>query len=327
MSQSGRRRPLEQQIAELDTLRADPNSAQTRAALSRALESSRSPLVAAAAELIAELELDGFEPALSAAFERWIEQPAKADANCMAKTSAVRALYRLGAKTHGVYLRGIRHREGGPHASDPAAPLRGLCALALVRSGYFDALVEAAELLADREPQVRAAAAQAIAYSERQDVGVPLLRLKARLGDEEPQVIAACLFGLLSLAPAGSLEFVANMVQSGAPEFREAALLALGESRVVGALPILQRAAEDPLASEQRGIAFIAIALLRSDAAWDYLLRVVAEDPIGKASEALSALATYRSDENLSRRALDAVRERGERSLLTQAMRAFQRDA
>jgi hypothetical protein len=325
MTKAGPRKTLEQQLAELNPLRADPSGDAARATLTKALESARAPLTAAAANIVGEAELTGFEPALLAAFERWMEQPAKSDPNCIAKTSAIRALYRLNVKAHDAYLRGIRYFQTEA-AQDSAFELRGLCALALVRSGYFDALVEVAELLADPEPMARLAAAQAVAYSERQDIGVPLLRFKARVGDADPRVMSACLAGLLSLAPASSLPFVASVIESGPIENREAALLALGESRAPGALPILRRAADDPLGSDQRASAFVAIALLRSDAAWDYLLGVLRDEGRDQAAEALSALATYRSDENLARRTLEVVRERADPNLLTRAERLFQRE-
>jgi hypothetical protein len=331
------RKNFEQQLAELNAIKSDPGNPAAREPLQRALESARAPLTAAGANMIGEHELEGFEPLLSAAFERWMAQPAKSDPACIAKTALVRALDRLGARAHQVYLRGIRHQhlEGG--GDDPASELRGLCALALVRSGYFDALREAAELLADPEPTPRMAAAQAIAHSERADVGVPLLRFKALVGDPDPRVCAACFSGLLSLAPDSSLEFVARFTEPGAvrtkarspaaspDERREAALLALGESRLAGALPVLRRAAEDPLGGEQRASAFVAIALLRNDAAYSYLLGVVRDAGRDQAGDALSALATYRSDAQLRSRALQAVRERAEPQLSARAERLFER--
>ena len=326
MAKSSSRKTLEQQIAELNELRAQPQRADADALLRRALGAARAPLAAAAANIIGEAELNGFEPALASAFEHWMTQPAKTDPGCTAKTSIVHALYRLGARAHALYLRGIRCVQKEPvwgGSEDSAAQLRGLCALALVCSGYYDALVEAAELLADPQPGARLAAAEAIAYSERQDVGVPLLRFKARLGDSEPRVIAACFTGLLSLAPDSSLEFVASFIEAADDMNQQAAILALGESRSAGAFAVLRRTAESSLRSESRAVAYIAIAVLRSDEAWDYLLHVVREEPVEQAGMALSALGHYRSLESLGARALEAARQRGDAVLLRRATELF----
>jgi hypothetical protein len=162
-----------------------------------------------------------------------------------------------------------------------------------------------------------------VAYSERQDVGVPLLRFKARLGDADPRVLSACLTGLLSLAPDSSLELVERFIDEGRPEPAEAALLALGESRLPAALAVLRRAAETLVSQELRAVAFVAIGLLRSDAAWDYLLEVIGQQSVSQAGHALSALGTYRRVESLRKRVLDAVLTRGNAALIAKADRLF----
>ena len=319
---------LSEQVAALNALREQPDTPDAQAALRQALQATRAPLCAAAANIIAEAELSGFEAALLAAFDYWIEhdKPAKADPGCAAKTATVRALYRIGARTHGAYLRGVRCVQLEPiwgGSQDTAVELRGLSALALVRTGYFDALVEVAELLADPEPMARLAAVQAVAYSERQDVGVPLLRFKARLGDADSRVLAACLTGLLSLAPDSSLELVESFIDEEKPETAEAALLALGESRLPAALASLRRAAETLISQELRSVAFVAMGLLRSDAAWDYLLAVISDEPPAQAGLALSALGTYRRVDSLRTRVMAAVQKRGVPALIAKAEKLF----
>jgi hypothetical protein len=92
MAKASPRKNLEQQLAELNALRSDPGNPDARAILARTLEQSRAPLTAAAANIVGEAELDGFEARLLAAFEQWMEQPQKADPGCAVKTSLVRAL-------------------------------------------------------------------------------------------------------------------------------------------------------------------------------------------------------------------------------------------
>jgi hypothetical protein len=99
-------------------------------------------------------------------------------------------------------------------------------------------------LLADKEVPARVGAIRGIADSG--DIaGALLLRLKALVGDKEDEVIGECFAGLLRLAPAPSVEFVAGFLKSASEEIRERAALALGESHLaVGTY--------DVLTSEQR---------------------------------------------------------------------------
>ena len=279
-----------------------------------------------AANLVGEAELAGFAPALGTAFMRVIEQPAKNDAGCTAKTSCARALYRLGERATEVFLRGVGHVQLEPvwgGQQDTAVDLRGTCALGLVRAGYPDALVELAELLADREPMARVAAAQAIAYSERADIGVPLLRMKTRLGDDDPRVTAACFSALFSLSPELSLPYVAKFLEAEQQEVQEAALIALGESRLPSALPVLQSFIDRLTATGARAVAFTAVGLLRSEAGWDYLLTTIRDGSRSAATEALDTLATYRSDERLRARASTAVADSADPALRSHAERVL----
>jgi HEAT repeat protein len=316
------RKDIEAQIAEVNAVRDDPDRPEARELLERALGSARAPLVTVAGNIVGGAELSGFAPALRAAFERLMEDPVKRDPGCAAKTSAARALYQLGERASDVYLRGVRHVQPEPTwggSQDTAIELRGVCALALVRADYPDALLELADLLADPEPMARVAAAQAIAYSERADIGVPMLRVKARLGDADPRVTSACFSALLALAPQRSLPFVAGFALAPQTETREAALIALGESRQPEALVPLREAADRALLAAEREVAYTAIALMRSDAAWDHLIEVIREGNGTHAAAALEALATYRSDSALRARVSAAVEERDDAKLSARA--------
>lgn len=320
---------LEDQLAALHAqLDADLYGESARAALQAALDAKQSVLVAAAASAIARGELAGFAPQLCAAFERFIDNAVKRDPGCRAKTAVAHALYRTEAAATPVFLRGIRLVQLEPvwgGTQDTAIELRGTCGLGLVRSGYPDALVELAELLADPEPMARAAAAQAIAYSERSDIGVPLLRLKALAGDADQRVTSACFSALLALAPERSLPFVAAFVQRSEPELREAAALALGESRLPQALVVLQELAARAVTADDCSVALLAVALVRSDAAWEYLIGLVREGGASQARAAVDAMATYRDDAGLSARVLAAAEERGDPRLLAHARTALKR--
>src|SRR5438093_736437 len=83
-----------------------------------------------------------------------------------------------------------------------------------------------------------AAAADAVGAAGRAD-GIPLLRYKALVGDADPQVLTECFAALLALAPSDSLAFVAPFLRHGDEAVSESAALALGQSRLEGAFPIL----------------------------------------------------------------------------------------
>src|SRR5690348_13409166 len=105
MAKGGSNKKLEQQLAELNAVRDDPDRPEARELLALALQSGRAALVTVAANIIAEAELQGFGPALRAAFERHLSDAVKSDPGCAAKTAAARALYKLGERaSDDVYL-------------------------------------------------------------------------------------------------------------------------------------------------------------------------------------------------------------------------------
>src|SRR6187397_741167 len=110
-----KRAAVDDLLAELHAaIAGDAYTEAARAALLGALESKHALLVAAAADAIASHELDGFEVALTAAHDRFLENPVKRDPFCRAKTAAVRALYRTGARGSALFLRGIGYVQREP---------------------------------------------------------------------------------------------------------------------------------------------------------------------------------------------------------------------
>jgi hypothetical protein len=226
-----------------------------------------------------------------------------------------------------VYFAGIRHiqMEGsfGPPV-DVAAPLRGLCARGLARMGHPDALLECVTLLADREAPARAGAIRAIADAGRAE-GVLLLRLKALVGDKEIEVTGECFAALLSLDPAASVEFVARFLNSGAEGIGELAALALGESRLAAAFDVLREAWERGGAAERRRTLLVAIAMLRSDPALEFLLGRLGDERGPVAADALAGLAFYARDEAVLARVEAIIRERSDPALEAVFVREFRR--
>ena len=282
-------------------------------------------VVAAAAATAERLEIAALAPDLAAAFERLMRDAARLDPGCKALIAIVQALVALEDPAAKVFFAGVRHvqKEGsfGPPV-DAAAPLRGACARGLARMGHPGALLECVSLLADPEIPARTGAVRAIADSGRPD-GILLLRLKALLGDQEVEVIGECFTALLSLDPAGSLEFVAQFLRSDDAELGTLAALALGESHIPAAFPILRDAWQRGGSRERRRTLLSAIAMLRNDDALQFLLAILGEESPSVAAGALPGLALYARDETVAARIRDIIRDRADPSLDAAFAREF----
>jgi HEAT repeat protein len=310
---------LEERLAELYALRDAPPSDEALAKLRHALSLKTNHLVAAAAKIIAdlansgELEITALENDLVQAFERFMVNAEKTDKGCAAKMAIAEALYRLDVDQTALFLRGIRHVQLEPTyggKEDTAAPLRGVCAMGLVHRRYPHVMLELAHLLADAESDARIAAARAIAYAQQEEAGAPLLHLKILSGDENPQVRYECFYALLQLAPTSSLTFVADFLYDDDPTTCEAAALALGESRLKAALDPLKAAWEKTFDPDLRHTLLLAIAMLRHEAAIDFLLSLIAEASPANAQDAVKALDMYRRDRAIWQRVQKLIDKR-----------------
>ncbi len=294
-------RKTEDCLEALSRLRDDPATPAARAEIGRFLANKSNAVVAKAANLAGEFELHDLRTQLVDAFHRFMKDPAVTDRGCAAKTAIVRALEALAAPEEAVYLAGIRHvqLEGsyGPPI-DAAAALRSASAMGLVHTHHPDAVLYLVTLLVDREADARIGAVRALAWSGRPEV-VPLLRLKVLAGEESVDVTAECFMALLAVAPAGSLNFVAGFLDSGAVAVAEAAALALGQSRETAALEILKNRYAAGGAEPLRRALLAGLALAREDSALEFLFSVVETAPEKMAAEALAALAIYRHDDRI----------------------------
>jgi HEAT repeat protein len=320
------KRSLEDTLAALRILREDATADASRLELKRVLATAEAPAVAKAAAIAGESGLADLVPDLVAAFDRGLANPLKADPGCVGKTAIVAALDRLEHDEPDVYTRGIRHVQMEPVFGgrvDTAVDLRGACALALARRNDKDALVTLGDLLADREAPARIAAARALAVLGREE-GVALLRMKALLGDE-PRVLSECLAAALRLDPRRSLELAGAFLDRKEPEVAEAAALALGESRAAGALGVLREWLGRTVDKDLRRAGFLALAMLRREDAFDFLLEIVREGTAAAAREAVAALAAQRGDASLEQRVRAAAATRDDADLGAAIARAFGR--
>jgi len=303
-------RKLEALQASLNQIREQPHSETAAAGLREALESNQSVAIAQAARIIRDAQLQSLIPALLASFERLMQNPVLSDPNCLGKQAIIDALYKLDYPEPEPFLRGIRHRQLEPvwgGQADTAAGLRAVSALGLVRVNYPEVISELADLLADPESDARIGAVRACGYSENV-AAVPLLRLKVQLGDEAA-VLAECYAVLLRLAPDASLPLV-SLALSQSSEISEMAALALGESRLPAALPILQQWWSTTLDRDLRQTGLLAIAMLRQTEAIEFLLCLVAQAPALDMQAAVCALGIYAEDRELAAKIQALLAER-----------------
>ncbi len=320
---------LEERLAAVGALRW-ASEAEAKAGLRAALSSkgALSPkaalIVERAADLTAELEFEALEDAVAAAFDRFIDAPAKKDPNCRAKTALAKALLRLRTSRDDLLIRGtkvVQMEPGWGGAEDSAAELRGTCVIALANMRHLEASQVAAGLLADKEAGARAGAAAALGVVPSFEA-TPLLRYKALVGDDDNRVTAEVLGALLSADPEGSVPFVESLLDRDTVT-SDAALIALGESRRDDALDSLLRFTER-VHDNQRRVAYVSIAIVRSPRALDHLFAQIISGPMEHAVVAVEALGTYRHDAGLRERVAQSVDQRGDRDLARMFREAFQ---
>ena len=304
-----RRDPTEEALNSLSELRRQPDSERLRAFLS-----NRSNLVVArAASIAGDLRITELVPDLAAAFHRLMANPAKLDKGCAGTSAIVVALYAMEYDSADVYLKGVRHIQMesayGPPV-DAAAQLRGDSALGLVGTRHPDALFEVVRLLADKEPRARMGAARAIG-SLVGETGELLLLLKVLAGDSETDVLGECFSGMLASGSERSLRFVRAYLDHEDRAIAEAAILALGASRLPGAIDALRKKWGRTVQGPIRKTLLLALATARQDAALEFLLSLVAEGDSRVASEVVTALRTYRNEERVRKALEEALEKRG----------------
>lgn len=285
-------------------------------------------VVAGIAEIAGTRGLTDLTLDLVAAFDRLMTDPETTDRGCRAVTAIVEALNKLEYDKPNVFLRGIQHVQEPIFATrnDMAGQLRGSCAFGLVRINHRNVVQLLADLLGDSDIKARTAAVQALGETSS-PTAMPLLRFKARLGDEDPTVTAECLSAMIHIEPIESLSFVAEFLQSEDESVQEGAALALAETRSPEALAILQGAW--PLAKESRlrDAVLLSISMLRLPAAIDFVVQVIADKNQDVAVAALSALAIHRHNPALLKRIGEVVKSCENPKLMAKFQRKFELSA
>ena len=147
------------------------------------------------------------------------------------------------------------------------------------------------------------------------EAGVLLLMFKVLSGDSEPEVLGECFVGLLAASPDRMVGFVGEYMHSKDPAIAEAAILALGESRLSPAFAILREKWRGTVNSQTRRILLAAMAASRLEEAIIFLVSIVSDAAAPTAVAALEVLSTYRSNERVRTKLRDAVAQRDEKAI------------
>lgn len=287
-----------------------------------ALRSKVGVEVAAAARVVAAREVTELVDELVAAFPRLVERGGERDPLCRGKIAIARAMHALDRWHDDVFVSGVSLVQleasfgapGPPRGyEDTAAEVRAVCALAFAHAYRADALDVLADLLADPQRMARVAAAQALGDAGRPDAAA-LLRFKLRLGDDEAEVLGACVASLLVLAPRASVPFVIGLLARD-DDRSTAAALALGERRVTEAAPAMIDWCRALSPATRARAGYVALALLRDDAANAYLVERVVEGARADAIAAGKALATFREDPGVAAKLREAARAHPDRAV------------
>ncbi len=259
------------ELANLEALaHAEPSS--TRDALSKALRHRNNFIVAKAAKLVVDHQHLELAPELTQAFDRFLKDPVKTDPQCWAKNALLRALSDMAYQEPDLFLTGMRHIQMEPvwgGTSDTAGTLRGLSAMGLVQCrslSNLQVLTHLTQLFADKELPVRVNAARAV---ERigTDAAILLLRLRAELGSDAPELLGACYSAVLHLEGPSAIPWAAAFLHPLAPD----------DASAEAAFHILQNAWKKTRDQDFRATLLSAIAQTRQDAAWEFLLEQAAE--------------------------------------------------
>ena len=289
---------FEKKIADIEALRSASDLTASLPALRKALKDRSNYLVSKAAAIVGDLKLEDLIPDLIVAFDRFLNDPVKSDPQCWAKTAIAKALKDLGHRDAEVFLKGIGHIQMEPvwgGRADSAPTLRGTCALALVDCQLDDLaiLTHLADCLADPEKPVRMDAAVAIGQVGREE-GAMLLRLKALIGDREPEVTGQCFLSLMSLAPRESLAFIRRFLDHADDYICAEAGSALALSREREAIDILKAFWPTRIHVPVRKSILISLGASTLREAAEFLLAVLSKEAGDLAAQALSSLASSR---------------------------------
>jgi HEAT repeat protein len=304
---------FQQKAAELAALSNKPLTEDALADIQHALLGSNNYLAAQAAAVIEKRKIEALLPDLLAAYDFFLDDPARRDKGCLAKTAVVKALVALNSYEEQLFLQGVRYIQMEPvygGQADSAADLRSQSALGLLQLGYGDILFELVNLLQDSELQCRMTAVSAL-VALGSDSSELLLRFKCLAGDADPKVVDNCFAGLLEINLGRSLPFVAQFLEDEDDILAESAALALGETADVRAFDLLHAVWQSTVSEKKRTSLMLPIALTRQEAAFEFLFETIRTGPESYAKAAVDACRIYDYDKQFQERVRKALEARG----------------
>lgn len=308
-------RKIEQELDQLNALRSGPPGETRILALRKALRDRVNLVVAKAAAITAELGMADLLPDLEKAFERFFQDPVRTDPQCWAKNAISKTLKDLGYAESPLFLRGLYHVQMEPvygGQADSAPVLRATCALALVqcldipRQKIMQHLVNA---LTESAATVRADAARALEAMGGLDAAL-LLRLKARVGDNEPAVAGQVLDSLLTLEGESAIGFVAGFLDSRDEDVQEQAALSLGVSRLPRAIDVLKDAYSKYRNDRLAESLLRAISASRQEAGFEFLLHLIRTGRENESQDAIHALELHKDSPEIVKQVHEAIESR-----------------
>lgn len=290
----------------------DPGTAEGAKVFASALASKYFRVVVKAAKIADNLRAVTLCPAMAEKLRALLDKADGADKGCAAMEALARALVSLDLDDPELYLLGMKYVQKeaswGPPV-DTAVSLRATCAMGLANGYYPSKLQPMIELLVDPEWGARVGAARAIG-AVGTEAAFLLLRFKARVGDENAEVISQCLESLLAGEGAAALDLATSIATGGSEETREAAVLALGASRRADAVAWLMARVPVTMRERDRQSLLLAISSSRTEAALDYLLELLRTASSAVFAQANEALAIHNRDGQLRERIDEAIAAR-----------------
>ena len=311
--------------AELGRIARGPIDDAAVAKIRKAITGPTSFIVSRAVDMVAENGLRELVPEMISAFARFVEDGAKVDKGCRAKTSIAKCLNRFEYIGDEVFLIGAYHIQMEPAFGPPedtAVELRSVSALAIARINHPEAHYILADLLADSEAGVRIAAVKALAFLGTSESDV-MLRLKTITGDSDG-VMGECFLGLMKMAPARSLDFVKRYLHGHGAAAMESAAIAIAASHIPESLSILKELWEEQSTGARRAL-ILPIALVRSDEAFGCLLEILRTADRQTAAETIPHLRLY-SGEQYEARVREAASERNDPQIVAKVVEEFGRE-
>jgi HEAT repeat protein len=298
---------FEEQLAALDQLRQQSPESLIEP-VRKVLGHRNNYVVAKAADLVREFRLVELVADLTTAFDRFFTDPVKTDPQCWAKTAISRALAALEFQDAAVFARGARHIQLEPvwgGSSDSAGALRATCALALVQCRTLsetELLAILIERFNDNDKFVRMEAVHAV-----EQVGSPasalLLRLRAVVAGDEPEVLGACYQGILHIEGTGAIPWISSFLAAANATAAEAAL-AIADDRSPQAFDALRERLLQEHDPWFQSVLLSAIGLTRQQSALDFLFDLIqTESPHseGAIEAILHSVPSHRSSDSSRR--------------------------